>query len=90
MGQHTDKQEEGEEGHSQPKVLLGLGGVRTVRNYVFDVKCNTAIKVYQIGGENSQGDTKESDTSCGRKDSVKQMISSLLASTCIERFLRLE
>ena len=33
----------------------------------------------------SARDTKESRTSCGRKDSVKQMVSGLLAAAWIER-----
>jgi len=34
--------------------------------------------------------TMESGSSCGRKDSVKQMISGLLAAALIERSVRLE
>ena len=44
--QHTDKQEVGAEGKSQPKVLLMVGRCkvsgRVVGNLVIDVKCNSA------------------------------------------------
>ena len=54
-----------------------------------ELHCQDRVQVDQIGGD-SLGDTKESGASYGRKDSVKQMMSSLSAAAWIERSVRLE
>ena len=73
--QHIDEQEMGEEGKSQPEVLLCVGrckiGTRAVRNLVIDVKSNSATRTWfrpiEIEEKYLWGETLRNH-GCGRKD----------------------
>ena len=85
-------------GKSQPEVLLGCWRCKSsrwrMRNGVLDVQCNSAIRTgfrsIKLEETMPGRDSKESGTSCGRKNSVKQMMSGFSAAAWIAISIRLE
>ena len=61
-----------------------------MRNGVFDEESNSSTRMRLRSIILEEGVTRESETSRGRKVSVRQIMSGLSVATCMERSVRFE